>query len=66
MPTDIISLNRSLRRPEPQPNIFEPSSSTLSDTLAFRTLKLRVDEDVRLFLERALRLHGQLGRHGCG
>lgn len=58
MHTNICSLNRILRRPESQPNIFEPPSTTLSHTLALRALQFRVEEDVRLLLIRPLRLHG--------
>ena len=64
--TDICSLNSSLWCSEPQPNVLVPSSSTFTDLGAFRPLGLLVDEDVRLFLIGALRLHRQLCRHDCG
>lgn len=59
-----MTLNRSLRCSEAQSNVLVPSSSTLSDT-GLR-LRLGVQEDVRLLLERALRLHGEFGGHDCG
>ena len=63
--TDIVSFNRGLRCPEAQSNVLEPSPPTLSYTLGLRILVLVVEEDVRLLLERAFRLHGQLCRHDC-
>ena len=59
-----MTLNRSLWCSEAQSNVLVPSSSTLSDA-GFR-LRLGVQEDVRLLLERALRLHGEFGGHNCG
>ena len=64
--TDVVSLDRILWRPEAQAHIFVPSPATLADSLALRALVLGVLEDVRLLLERALRLDCQLGRHVCG
>jgi len=63
---DICSLNSSLWRPKPQSNIFVPSSSSLSHTLALRTFDLGVEEDMGLLLEGTLRLDCQFGRHGGG
>ena len=62
--TNVVTLNRSLWCSEAQSNVLVPSSSTLSDT-GLR-LRLGVQEDVRLLLERALRLHGEFGGHDCG
>lgn len=62
--TDVVTLNRSLWCSEAQSNVLVPSSSTLSD--AGLRLRLGVQEDVRLLLERALRLHGEFGGHDCG
>jgi hypothetical protein len=62
--TNVVALNRRLRCSETQSNVLVPSSSTLSDT-GLR-LRLGVQEDVRLLLERALRLHGEFGGHDCG
>ena len=62
--TDVVTLNRSLWCSEAQSNVLVPSSSTLSD--AGLGLRLGVQEDVRLLLERALRLHGEFGGHDCG
>ena len=59
-----MTLNRSLWCSEAQSNVLVPSSSTLSD--AGLGLRLGVQEDVRLLLERALRLHGEFGGHDCG
>ena len=64
--TNVCALNRSLRCPEAQPNVLVPSSPTLSDSGALRSLDLLIDEDMRLFLERAFRLYCQLRRHDCG
>lgn len=64
MHTDIASLNGVLWGTETQANVLIPSPATLSDPGALR-LGLRVEEDVRLLLKGALRLDGQLGRHGC-
>lgn len=62
--TDVAALNGSLGRPEAQTNVLIPSAATLA-SLAGLGLRLGVKEDVRLLLESALRLDGQLGRHGC-
>lgn len=62
--TDVASLNGRLWGTETQANVLIPSSATLSDLVALR-LGLRVEEDVRLLLERTFRLDGQLGGHGC-
>ena len=62
--TDVASLNGGLWSAETQANVLVPSSASLSD-LAALGLNLRVGEDVRLLLERALRLDGQLGGHDC-
>jgi hypothetical protein len=59
-----VTLNRSLWCPEAQSNVLVPSSSTLSD--AGLRLRLGVQEDVRLLLERTLRLNGEFGGHDCG
>lgn len=64
--TDVVSLNGRLGRSETQTDIFVPSSATLSDSPALRSLGLVVEEDMRLLLVCALGLDGQLGRHGCG
>jgi len=61
---NIASLNGGLWCAETQTDILIPSSPTLSDLLALG-LRLGVDEDVRLLLERTFRLDGQLGRHNC-
>ena len=58
------ALNRRLWCSEAQSNVLIPSSSTLSN--AGLRLRLGVQEDVRLLLERALRLHGEFGGHYCG
>lgn len=63
MHTDVAALNGGLGGTEPKTNVLVPSSS-LADLLALR-LGLGVEEDVRLLLERTLRLDGQLGRHFC-
>jgi hypothetical protein len=63
--TDVGAFDGSLRRSEAQTNILIPSPAALADSLALRGLRLVVEEDVRLFLIRALRLHCQLGRHDC-
>lgn len=64
--TDVCALNRSLWRPEAQPNILVPSSPSFADLGAPRSLSLLIDEDVRLFLIGALRLDGQFSRHDRG
>jgi hypothetical protein len=63
--TNIGPLNRRLRCPESQSNVFVPSSSTLAGS-ARLGLRLGVEEDMRLLLESALRLHGEFGGHVCG
>ena len=62
--TNVVTLNRRLWCPETQSNVLVPSSSTLSN--AGLRLRLGVQEDVRLLLERTLRLHGEFGGHDCG
>ena len=52
--TNVCALNRSLWRPEAQPNILVPSSSSFADLGAPRSLSLLIDENVRLFLIGAL------------
>lgn len=64
MHTDVGALNGSLGSTESQTNVLVPSSATLSNSLALG-LGLGVGENVRLLLESALRLDGQLGRHVC-
>ena len=61
--TDVCAFNRRLWCPESQSNIFVPSSPSLPDLRALCALDFLVDEDVRLLLKSALRLHRQLGRH---
>jgi hypothetical protein len=63
--TDVGALNRGLWCPEAQPDVLVPSSSILAGS-ARLGLRLGVEEDVRLLLESALRLHGKFGGHGCG
>lgn len=63
--TDVRALNGGLGRPEAQTDVLVPSLATLSLSLRLAA-GLLVLEDVRLLLERALALHGQLGRHDCG
>jgi hypothetical protein len=63
--TDIGALNGGLWRPEAQSDVLVPSSPALADS-ARLGLRLGVEEDVRLLLESALRLHGKFGGHGCG
>lgn len=62
--TDVAALNGGLGSTESKTNILVPSSATLSDSLALG-LGLGVGKDMRLLLESALRLDGQLGRHVC-
>lgn len=62
--TDVVALNGGLGGTEAQTNLLIPPPN-LASLLALG-LGLRVQEDVRLLLESALRLDGQLGRHGCG
>ena len=59
--TDVAALNGSLGGTETQTNILIPSSATLARSGALG-LGLGVEEDVRLLLERTLRLDSQLGR----
>lgn len=61
--TDVGALNGSLWRPEAQPNVLEPSSSTLPSFCALGSLGFGIHKNVRLFLESSLRLHRQLGCH---
>jgi hypothetical protein len=63
--TDIVALNGGLWCSESQSNVLVPSSSALANSGGLR-LRLGVQEDVRLLLERALRLHGKFGGHDCG
>lgn len=65
--TDILSLNRRLRRPEAQTDIFVPSPASLADLCGFGRFRaaLVVEEDVWLLLEGALALHCQFGGHDC-
>lgn len=63
--TNVGALDCGLRGPEAQSNIFVPSSPTLSNSCAFSSLCLLVDENMRLLLESALRLHRQFSRHVC-
>jgi len=62
---DVISFNGGLWCTESQSNVLVPSSSTLPNSAGLR-LGLRVQEDMRLLLESALRLHGEFGGHDCG
>jgi hypothetical protein len=64
--TNVCALNRGLRCPEAQPNVFVPSSSTLAYSCALRSLGLLVDKNMRLLLISALRLYCQFGSHVCG
>lgn len=59
--TDVAALNGGLGGTEPKTDVLVPSAATLARTGALR-LALGVLEDVRLLLESALRLDGQLGR----
>ena len=61
--TDVVALNGGLGGTETQTNVLVPSSSTLAGPGALG-LDFGVLEDVRLLLESALRLDGQLGRPG--
>ena len=62
--TDVAALNGSLGGLKTQTNVLVPSPASLSDLLALG-LGLRVQENVRLLLESALGLDGQLGGHDC-
>lgn len=62
--TDVAALDGVLGGTEAQTDILVPAAA-LASLLALG-LALGVEEDVRLLLESALRLDGQLGRHGCG
>ena len=62
--TDVGALNGVLGGTEAQTDILVPAA--VGANLLGLGLGLRVKEDVRLLLESALRLDGQLGRHGCG
>jgi hypothetical protein len=63
--TDVASLNGGLWGSESQSNVLVPSSTTLANSGGLG-LRLRVEEDVRLLLESALRLYGKFGGHVCG
>ena len=63
--TNVAALDGGLGGTETKTDVLVPSSATLSNSLALG-LGLAVGENVRLLLESALRLDGQLGRHGCG
>jgi hypothetical protein len=63
--TDIVALNGGLWCSESQSNVLVPSSSALANSGGLR-LRLGVQEDVRLLLERPLRLHSKFGGHDCG
>jgi hypothetical protein len=63
--TDVRALNRGLGRSEAQTDVLVPSSAALASSRRLG-LRLGVEEDVRLLLESALRLHGKFGGHGCG
>ena len=54
--TDVGSLNRCLRGPEAQTDIFVPSPSTLADSPALGLEGFVVEEDVGLFLKGTLGL----------
>ena len=62
--TDVASLNGGLGGTETETDILVPAAALGS--LLGRSLSLGVEEDVRLLLESALRLDGQLGGHFCG
>lgn len=64
--TNVCALNGGFRCPKPQANVLVPSSSALAYSRALRTLSFLVDEDMRLLLVGALRLHCQFGGHVCG
>lgn len=64
MHTDVASLNGGLGGTETETDILVPAAALGS--LLGRSLSLGVEEDVRLLLESALRLDGQLGGHFCG
>ena len=67
LPTNVASLDRGLGCPEAQTNVFVPSSTSLAGSLCRLQLSVFVvEEDVRLLLVSALRLHCQFGRHDCG
>ncbi len=61
-----MAFNGRLWCSESQANVLVPSSPTLADLCALCALGLLVDEDVRLFLVGALRLHRQFCSHDCG
>lgn len=64
MHTDVGALNGGLGGTETKTNLLVPAAG-LANLLGL-SLRLGVQEDVRLLLESALRLDGQLGRHSCG
>lgn len=63
--TNVVALNGVLGGPEAETDVLHPSPATLSSSLGLAALLLGVLEDVRLLLESALALDGQLGRHDC-
>lgn len=64
---DVAALDGGFGRLEAQPDVFVPAAAAFADALAPRGFAafFVVGEDVRLFLEGALGLDGQFGRHGC-
>jgi hypothetical protein len=62
--TDVGALDSGLGGTEAQTDILVPAAA--GTNLLGLGLGLGVKEDVRLLLESALGLDGQLGRHGCG
>lgn len=64
MHTDVGALNGGLGGTETKTDFLVPAAG-LANLLGL-SLGLGVQEDVRLLLVSALRLDGQLGRHGCG
>lgn len=63
--TDVLSLDCSLGGAETQADILVVATAALARARRL-DLGLGVEEDVRLLLERTLRLHSQFGRHLCG
>lgn len=64
MHTDVGTLNGGLGGTETETDILVPAAA--GGGLLGGSLGLGVKEDVRLLLESALRLDGQLGGHFCG
>lgn len=64
MHTDVVALDGILGSTETKTDLLVPAAG-LANLLGL-SLALGVEEDVRLLLESALRLDGQLGGHGCG